>query len=686
MTPRPFMLALLLASLAAAHPAFADEGMWTFDNFPSAAVHAGHGVEITPAWLDHLRLSTLRLTNCTASFVSRDGLMLTNHHCVAQCLAEQSSPQRDLLKDGYLASSRTEELKCPTQYADVLTGMEDVTAKVTAATRGLADKDAGEARRKVLTQLEQACEQAAGRSSPRRCEAVKLYGGGQYFLYRYKRYSDVRMVFAPERAIAAFGGDPDNFQFPRWDLDVSLLRAYEDGRPAKTPDFLPVNWSGPAEGETVFVSGHPGSTERLLTVAQLDGVRRAMPATLLRAAELRGRYIQFGQSGAESTRMVADPLNVLENGIKVRRSELDALLDPALMARKTQDEMQLRARADLAGGEDPWERIQKAEARARELDMAYTFIEGAAGFNSALFRYARTLVRAAAERAKPNDERLREYRDSALPQLQQRLLAAVPVYPQREALTLSFGLLRMREMLGPDHPLVANLLKEISPEDLAAGLVAGSTLGDPAVRRQLWDGGAAVIAASKDPMIRIALLVDPDARAIRRQYEDDVQAPSDAAAERIAAARFRVFGTSAYPDATFTLRLNVGTVQGWVEKGGAVAPFTRLDRLYERATGADPFRVPDSWLKARPQLDPLTPFNLVTNNDIVGGNSGSPLVNARGEIVGLMFDGNIHSISNSYWFDATQSRAIAVHPAILRVALTQVYGATALAAEIGLRH
>jgi hypothetical protein len=684
--PIPLFLRRVLLSLAiaVAIPAWADEGMWTFDNFPAATVRQKFGVDIDAAWLDHVRLATIRLSNCTASFVSPEGLILTNHHCAEQCLAEISTPQQDRIRDGYLARTRNEEVRCPTQYADVLVDIENITTKVTAATQGKDDKAAGEARKKALTQLEQACEQASGKKDPHRCESVKLYEGGQYFLYKYKRYTDVRLTFAPEDAIAAFGGDPDNFQFPRWDLDMSVLRAYEDGKPAKTPNFLKVNWNGPAANEVVFVSGHPGSTDRLLTVAQLEALRASLPFWLLRAAELRGRYIQFAQSGAENTRIVADPLNTLENAIKVRRKELDALLDDQLMAQKARDEMALRARAGLGAGNDPWVQIERAERRSHELEMPYTFIEGGAGFNSGLFRHARLLVRAAAERAKPNDERLREYTDSALPQLQQRVLAAVPLYPEREKLTLSFGLMRMREFLGPDYPLVNNLLKEISPEALAESLVSNTTLADPAVRKQLWDGGAAAIAASKDPMIRIALLIDPEARAIRKQYEDEVEAPIDAASERIAAARFAAYGTSVYPDATFTLRLNFGTVQGWIEDGKPVAPFTQLNRAYERSTGADPFRIPDSWLKARAALDPATPFNLSTNNDIVGGNSGSGLINAKGEIVGLMFDGNIHSISGSYWFDRTKNRSVAVHPAIIRAALTRVYDAGALAHELGL--
>ncbi|MGC4029420.1 MAG: S46 family peptidase [Steroidobacteraceae bacterium] len=679
-------LSLLAAAAAALTtlPAHADEGMWTYDNFPAAAVQQQLGAKITPQWLDRVRRATLRLSNCTASFISGQGLILTNHHCAASCLAQISTSDRDRLRDGFLAATRAEEVRCPTQYADVLMKMEDITARVNAATAGLGDRAANEARKKALTQLEQACEKAAGTRDPRRCESVTLYQGGQYFLYQYKRYDDVRIAFAPEDAIAAFGGDPDNFQFPRWCLDMTLLRAYENGKPAVTPDHLQINWAGPAANEAVFVSGHPGSTDRLLTVAQLEAQRAELPLWLLRASELRGRYIQFAKTGTEAARIAADPLSSLENGIKVRRKELDALLDPALLEQKRAAEADLRRRAAFPAGEDPWADIARAAQREMQLSVPYTFIEGGAGFNSVLFRYARTLVRAAAERRKPSEERLREYVDTALPALERQLTAAVPVYPEREKLTFSFGVERMREFLGPDHALVRTLLAEFSPDALAAALVDGSGLADPALRKQLWDGGQAAIDASQDPMIRIAKLVDEPARTLRREMEDEVEAVIDAAQEKIARARFAAYGTRIYPDATFTLRLNYGSVQGWDEAGAPVPPFTKLARAYERATGSEPFRLPDSWTAKRAQLDPETYFNLSTNSDIVGGNSGSPLINAAGEIVGLIFDGNIHSISGSYWFDAAKNRAIAVHPAIMRVALTQVYDARELSRELGL--
>ena len=679
----PAFAAALLTALVIA-PAQADEGMWTFDNFPAALVKQRHGVDISPAWLDQVRTATVRLSGCTASFVSADGLILTNHHCVDTCLAEHSAAGRNYWEDGYIAPTRDGEIRCATQYADVLMKMEDITAAVNAAIAGKDERTANEARKQTLTRLEQACENAAGTRDPRRCESVRLYEGGQYFLYHYKRYNDVRLVMAPEEDIANFGGDPDNFQFPRWCLDFSLLRAYENGQPARTPSHLSINWNGPSAGEAVFVAGHPGSTDRLLTVAQLENLRGELAFWLLRSAELRGRYLQFAKTGPEQARMVDSPLFGLENSIKVRRKQLDALLDPALLDEKRAGETALRTRARPAAGDDPWQAIERAAAREQDLRIPYTFIESGAGFNSTLYRYARTLVRGAAERTKPNGQRLREYVDTALPQLVQQLTAATPVYADRERLTLSAGLERMREFLGPDHPLVHNLLAEFTPDSLANALVSRTTLADPEVRRQLWEGGQAAIDASDDPMIRIALLVDPEARVIRKQYEDEVEAVVEAAAAKIAAARFAAYGTSVYPDATFTLRLNFGTVQGWNEAGRPVTPFTTLARAFERATGQEPFRLPSSWQRVQGELDPATPFNLATNNDIVGGNSGSPLINARGEIVGLVFDGNIHSISGSYWFDTARNRTIAVHPAIIRLALTKVYDAGYIARELGL--
>jgi len=682
---------LLIAAVLTLGTAHADEGMWTFDNFPSATVAQKYGARIDQAWLDHVRLAIVRLSNCTASFVSPNGLILTNHHCAEECLADNSTSEHSLVETGFLAANGGEEKKCGTQIADVLVEMQDVTASVNAATRGQDAKSANEVRKRTLTRLEQECEDASAKaaSGPLKCESVDLYEGGQYFLYKYKRYDDVRLVFAPEVGIAAFGGDPDNFQFPRYCLDMSVLRAYENGKPARTPNFLRMNFNGPKAGELVFVAGHPGNTDRELTLAELKAQRNfVIPTWLLRRSEQRGRFLEFADQGESNQRITVAPLNSLENGIKVRRKQLDALHDDALLARKADEQSALMARvaadpalkAELG---DPYGDIARAEIVKGQIWLPYTYLERGVGFESQLFDYARTLVRGAAERAKPNDQRLREYTDAALPRIEQQLGAPVPIYPQLERMTMTQGLERMREWLGPDDPVVHRVLSKESPQALVQRLLAGSKLADPAVRLALWKGGAAAIEASTDPMIQLAKSVDPDARAIRTRYEDEVEGPEQLGSERIAKARFAIYGTNVYPDATFTLRLNFGTVQGWMENGKPVEPFTKLATAFTRQTGADPFRMPDTWTKPRAKLDMATSFDFSTNNDIVGGNSGSPGINAAGEIVGLLFDGNIHSISGSYWFDTEKNRAVAVDTTIIREALTKVYPAEALYRELG---
>ena len=681
---RSVYAAIAAAMVFLCSPVHADEGMWTFHGFPFAKANAALKTSLDQAWLDRVRTATVRLAGCTGSFVSGEGLILTNHHCVEGCLAELSSKDKSYVEEGFLAKSQEDEKKCQTQIADVLTGTEEITAKVNAATAGKTETAANEVRKATLTKLEGECET----ESKLKCPTGALYEGGQYWLYKYKRFTDLRIVFAPEAAIAAFGGDPDNFQFPRWCLDMGVLRAYENGRPAVPANYLKFKFEGPAVGEAVFVSGHPGSTDRGLTVAQLKEQRAIdIPQWLLRFSEIRGRLIQFGAENPTNERITADLLNSLENSIKVRRKQLDALHEDALFEMKNAEQQTLQKK--LAGNAklkkeigDPWHDIETSLEVERGLVVPLTWIENGAGFQGRLAAFARTLVRGAAERDKPNGERFREFTDSVLPRIEQQLGAAVPIYPDVERLRLSAGFERMREWLGPDHPVVGKLMSKESPGALAQRLVSETKLSDPAVRLALWKGGSAAIAASTDPLIVMARDIDPDARAVRKAYEDGVEAPIRSATERIAKARFAILGTAVYPDATFTLRLNWGTVQGWNENGKPVAPFTRLARAFERATGADPFRIPDSWLRVKDKLDMNTPFNLTTNSDIVGGNSGSPLIDAKGEIVGLLFDGNIHSISGAYWFDTEKNRAVAVHPAIIREALSKVYGADALLAEL----
>ena len=678
-----------LASFAVA----ADEGMWTFDNPPRAAIAGKYGVTLDDAWLNRVREATVRLEGgCTGSFISGDGLVLTNHHCGEECIAQNSTPENDLVSNGFLASSREKEVRCQEEAISVLVGTEDVTAKVAEATAGLAADAVVEARRRELTRLEQACEEASAKAKggAQKCERVSLYQGGQYWIYKYKRYEDVRLVFAPERDIAAFGGDPDNFQFPRWCLDMSILRVYENGKPAKTPNRLRFNWDGADPGDAVFVSGHPGNTDRLLTVAQLETQRVTfMPFWLMRFAELRGRMIQYSKTGEEPRRTTEAYLNLVENSIKVRRKQFDALLDPALLEAAAQKEQALSAAVAanpaLTSSANAWNEIAASQRAWSDMLVPHTFIEGGAAFNTTYFGYARALVRAAAERGKPNDSRLAEYTEARLPAVLQNLQAASPVYSDFETQRLSFSLERMREWLGPDDPMVRKVFGNESPDALAARLIRDSSLADPAARVALYEGGQAAIDASQDPMIRLAALVDPAARELRKRYEEQVEGPVQRGQEAIAKARFAVYGTSIYPDATFTLRLSYGGMMGWNEKGQDLRPWTELSRAFERATGEPPFKIPPRWMAVKDRLDMTTPANFTTNNDIVGGNSGSPMLNAEGEIVGLAFDGNIHSIAGRYWFDDRLNRTIGVHPGYIRTALERVYGANALLEEINRR-
>ncbi|MEL7448442.1 MAG: S46 family peptidase [Pseudomonadota bacterium] len=679
------LLTLTLLSLSFA--ALADEGMWTVDNFPTDTVADKYGVKVGDDWLGKAQLATTRLENgCTGSFASPEGLVLTNNHCTWGCIRNLSTAERNLSDEGFLARARDEELQCPGQQISVLMDFEEVTDKIAAATARMDEAEANEARKAELTRLESECEAAAG--GERRCEAVILYNGGQYFIYEYKRYDDVRLVFAPELDIAAFGGDPDNFNFPRWSLDMSLLRAYEDGKPATTPNYLRWRASGPKADEPVFITGHPGSTDRLLTTEQLRFQRNVvLPLWLLRYSEFRGRMLAWQYTSDEAARTVQQRILNYENAIKVRRNRLKALQNDRMVARKESEERAMReavaADPDLnAAYGEAWDLIDRSLETHRNFYEEHLFIEDSAGLMGELYGYAKTIVRGTAEREKPNGERIRAYTNAALPKLEQRLFAARPVNKEFEKLQLTFSLEKMREWLGPDSPWVRSILGVEAPDALAAELVSGSRLNDPAYRKDLWEGGVEAVEASDDPLIRLAAAVDPGARELRRRYDDEVEAPRVIGEEMIADARFRLYGTETYPDATFTLRVTFGAVEGWKERGEMVEPFTRTSRLFERTTGQRPFKLPTSWTSAREDLNENTPFNFVATTDITGGNSGSPMISADGTLVGLAFDGNIHSIAGGYWFDPSLNRSVGVNTAIMIEALKTVYDADHLVDEL----
>jgi hypothetical protein len=663
--------------------------MWTFDAFPAARVEQSLGVSIDQKWLDRVQAASVRLTSgCSASLVSPDGLVLTNHHCVVDCAQNLSSGGTDYVKNSFLARTRAEERTCPGVQAEILLSIADVSADIAKATSGLSGDDFNKARNAAYARLE---SEACGKDSQTRCQVISFYRGGQHKLYRYRKYSDVRLVFAPELSAAFFGGDPDNFNFPRYALDVSFLRLYENGKAVRTPQHLSWKARAPLPGEATFVSGNPGSTDRLLTVAQLETQRDLiLPIGQLQRAELRGRLIEFSRRDAESRRIATDALFGVENSFKALFGQQSALNTPSLMDAKRAEEADLRARvaADPALANrigDPWSEIAALQQVTADQFLRFRQLEAASGGNSELFDYAQILVRAARERTLPNTQRLPAYADARLPLLEKQLLDASPVDPALEQLELEFWLLKTREYLTADDPVTRLLLGRESPEALSQALVSGSKLGDPAVRKALWEGGEAAVAASDDPMIRYALKIDAEARAVRKAWETQVSAPTEAAAARIASARFAVYGDKVYPDATFSLRLSYGKVAGWTWRGREVPPTTTLAGLYERATGAEPFRVADRWLAARDRMNLDAVFNFVTTNDIVGGNSGSPVISAKGEVLGAAFDGNIHSLGGNYGYDAILNRTVVVSAAGATEALRHVYGADALVRELGVR-
>lgn len=670
------------ATFAAATPAAAEEGMWTFDAVPTDAIKAAYGWAPDQKWLDHTRASAVRLTGgCSASFVSPDGLILTNHHCVVGCLQNLSSADNDLVAGGFNAADRARELKCPGQQAEVVTSISDVTGEISKAIGSLTGEALVKARDARIAEIE-----AAGCTDREktRCQVVTLFGGGQYKLYQYRKYSDVRIAWAPEFQAAFFGGDPDNFNFPRYAMDAAFLRAYEGGKPAATPTHLKWNPRAPQEGEITFVVGNPGSTQRLLTEAQRSFERtERLPLTLLLLSEYRGRLIAKMEESPEKAREGGDELFGVENSFKARSGQLRALNDAAFTAKLAAEEAALRQRVkDNAEIGDPWSEIEAAVATRRNHYLDSSFLERGPASFSTLAGYAQTLVRAAAERAKPNSERLPGYTDSALPLTEKRLTDAVPTYGWMEELGVSFWASKAREYLGTDNGDMQALLGKESPEALAKRLVEGTKLADPAYRKQLWEGGAAAIAASDDPMIRFFVKLDPRSRAIKAAFDRDYDAPVTAAQARLAKARFAAYGDALYPDATFTLRLSYGRVQGWAERGKPVPATTVMGGTYDRATGQLPYKLADGFVKAEARIDKNAVYDFVSTNDIIGGNSGSPVIARDGSVIGTAFDGNIHSLGGSFGYDGSLNRTVSVSTGAIQQALDVIWPAPALSAEL----
>jgi hypothetical protein len=692
MRSRKIFSALLLALFSfqsVSFTALADEGMWTFNNVPRAEIKKKYGFEVTDAWLKKVQLASVRFNNGgSGSFVSSNGLVLTNYHIVEDIVGEVSTPEKDLAKEGFVAKTRADEIKAPSLELNVLLSIEDVTSRINGAVKaGATDAEAFAARRAEIAAIEAESLKATGQRS----DVVTLYQGGQYNLYRYKKYTDVRLVFVPEFQAAFFGGDPDNFNFPRFNIDMSLVRVYENDQPVKTENYFKWSTAGAKENSLVFVSGHPGSTSRLNTVAHLEQLRETSIPIILRLLERREAMLKkYMALGEEQTRQAQTELNSAQNSLKVYRGQLAGLKDSSLMARKTKDEAALRKsiaanpeRQKMYG--DAWDAIAKAHQNYPSYIRDRRIFEQAAGFNSTLFNIARNLVRLADENAKPNASRLPEFTDARRASLELGLYSPAPIHMDFEKLKLADSLGFMVELLGADNALAKQILDGKTPEAKATELIEGTKLADVEYRKQVAKGGKDAIASSTDPMIVVARTIDAKAREARKRYESELTGVERTNYAKIARALFETEGTKLYPDATFTLRLSYGAVQGYMENGKKIAPFTTLGGLYARSDSFKaqfPYNLPQRWLDKKASVDLKTPFNFVSTNDIIGGNSGSPTINQNGELVGLIFDGNIQSLVGDFIFDESVNRAISVDSRGMLEILKKVFGASEIAAEL----
>src|SRR5215469_17039589 len=673
----------------------ADEGMWLYSNPPRKLLKEKYGFEPSDEWLLHLQRSSVRFNSGgSGSFVSEDGLVLSNHHVGADALQKFGDKDHNYTRDGFYAKTQAEEKRCLDLELNVLMSIEDVTDRVNAAVKSDASPEqAFLARRAVIAEIEKESQDKTGLRS----DVVTLYQGALYHLYRYKRYTDVRLVFAPEQQIAFYGGDPDNFEYPRYDLDVCFFRVYENDKPAHLDNYLKWSTAGVKDSELIFVSGNPGSTSRLDTMAQLEFLRdTGYPLVLERLARRDEVLKKFSAESAENDKIAHEDVFSAENSLKAIRGYEFGLKDKALMDKKEAEEKSLREALVSSPAEknevgDPWPEIAKAMDTEKQIYLPLTFFERRGGFSGQLAAYARILVRAAEERPKPNGERLREFRDSALPSLEQDLFSTAPIYKSLERVMLADSLGEMKDRM-PDDPLVNRVLGGKTPAELAQYLIDNTQLEDVSVRKQLYEGGKSAVESSSDPLIKVMLEIEPESRAVRKQYDDEIDSTVRRDGAAIAKIRFAKEGTSSYPDATFTLRLSYGVMRGYTEdgegttaKGKKLPYFTTFAGAFQHASdheNKDPYKLPESWMNAKSKIKLNTPLNAIETADIIGGNSGSPVLNKAGELVGIIFDGNIQSLPWDFVYDDSIGRSIQVDSRGILEAVRDIYGANSLADEL----
>jgi hypothetical protein len=681
---------LVLIALLAAVPVVghANEGFWPFNRIPKAAIKKELGVDLSDAWITRVQQASVRFPSGSGSFVSADGLVMTNHHVSLDLLHKMSTAAHDYASKGFLAADRAQEMKAADLELMSLQKIEDVTARVNQAVKsGMSPADTLAARRAAIAAIEQDAQEKTGLTA----EVVTLYQGAQYHLYLYKKFTDVRLVFAPEYDAAFYGGDTDNFTFPRSCLDMTLWRVYENGKPFHADSYLPFSATPLEEGDAVFTSGHPGATQRLNTVAHLEFLRDyALPLSIDAFTAIRGSLVAYSQQGAEQKRQANDDVFGIENSLKSWKGQIGGLTDAATMNKKRADEKALRdrinANPDLkAKYGEAWDRVAAARAALPPYNLERVFFESGLGPYSQYFTLARTLVRWTDEASKPNGQRLPEYSDARKASIERQMASDAPIFPGVEQAKLEASLGVMRQMLGAGNAMVTQVLAGKTPKARAAELVAGTRMGDAAARKALLAGGKSAVAASKDPFIELARLVDARARELRTKYDNEVLAVERDAYAKIAQAVFATQGDAAYPDGTFTLRLSYGQVKGYIENGKAITPFTEIRGLYVRGDEhkqKPPYKIADSWMKAKTTINATTPFDFVTTNDIVGGNSGSPVINAKGDLVGLIFDGNIQSLPGYFVYDQSVNRAVSVDARGMIEALRSVYKADGIAGEL----
>jgi hypothetical protein len=678
---------MMITGIAVGTSLSSDEGMWTLDNLPKKNLEEKYNFKFTDKWLKNAQLASVRFNDGgSGAFVSPKGLVLTNHHVAMGQLQKISTKASDYVKDGFFTKKFADEIKCPDLELNILVSMEDVTKLVVDASESAdTDKEKNEKRKEEIAKIEKASNEKTGLRS----DVVELYDGGEYWLYRYKKYTDIRLVMAPELQAASFGGDPDNFNYPRFALDFAFFRVYENNKPIESKNYFKWSKEGARENELVFVFGHPGSTERQKTMSQISYQKDySFPEYVKLLKYKLNLFREYSQKGKEEKRRAKDYILGMENSLKAIEGELNGLRDKSVLASMQERENKLQKLVS----ENPelkkeygevWNRIDSIQKKMITRNKEFYYRSAS---NAKLVNIAIKLVRYATELQKPNEKRYEEYRDSNLDSLKFRLLSPAPIYNEIEEMMITNSLQLAVENLGKEDAFVKLALADKEPTELAKSLISKTKLMDVSLRKELLAGGIDAIQKSKDPLIVWAMQIDPILRKDRDWYDDEIESVQAIEGNKLSQLKFKAYGKSTYPDATFTLRMSYGTVKGFTDDSTIQIPFkTTYFGLFDRAESfdnKDPFTLSTKIAERKSAINMSKPLNFITTNDITGGNSGSPVINRKGEYVGLIFDGNSYSHVLSYAYTDDKARAVSVHSEGIIEALRSVYKMEKLVLEI----